>query len=330
MTYFDYEKTLLGYMDNLKNQLAVRPLNLGGIAGSGGGAGGGYGGYVGYLPQTRVAYDLSELASSSVPTVSGSLLDNLNHIRYRIQVLETSGVAGSGVVGSGGAALAVESNGVTIDSAVTVVNFEGASVSHPATGEVKVSPIFPEVTSPVSGDFTWVNQGTATLTQLSYGLELSAPASAGTDVHLLYKAAPSTPYSITAGFFAFLGETNYPYCGIGFRESSTGKLVLFGLTYINNVLYLELDKYTDENNYSAAYTAATLLDDIYTYRPWFLRITDDGSNRKVYSSPDGRNFRQLHSVGRTDFLTANQVFFFANSENTNYANVLTLFSWKQT
>lgn len=89
---YEYEATIINLMDDATRRITTRALILGGIQGSGGGIGGPPGGFVGYLPQTRIAYDLSELASSGTAT-SGSLLDNLNHIRYRIEQLETvSGV----------------------------------------------------------------------------------------------------------------------------------------------------------------------------------------------------------------------------------------------
>ena len=62
---------------------------LGGTAGENGGIGGPPGGFIGQLAQRYVTYDTTEAA-----TLSGesSLVDNLNHIRYRVQQLE----AGSG------------------------------------------------------------------------------------------------------------------------------------------------------------------------------------------------------------------------------------------
>jgi hypothetical protein len=95
MAYYDYEKTLLGYMDALRAQLLARPLNLGGVAAVSGGSTGGTG-YIGQLPQTRIAYDLSEAATATTPVSGSSLLDNLNHIRYRLGQVEASGGGGGG------------------------------------------------------------------------------------------------------------------------------------------------------------------------------------------------------------------------------------------
>ena len=82
-----YEYTILEAISNAVRTVKAAPLVLGGVTGSGGGIGGPIGGFVGFLPQTRVAYDLSEISSSGIPESGMSLLDNLNHIRYRLDVV---------------------------------------------------------------------------------------------------------------------------------------------------------------------------------------------------------------------------------------------------
>lgn len=70
----------------------AQPLNLGGVSGAGGGEGGPPGGFIGLLAQTKVAYDTDEASYSGIlSTPSGSLVDNLAHIRYRLGVLESGG-----------------------------------------------------------------------------------------------------------------------------------------------------------------------------------------------------------------------------------------------
>jgi len=101
---YDYERYLLGYMQDLKTSLLTRPINLGGVAGAGGGIGGTPAGYIGYLAQSRVAFDTSEDESmyfpvdgDSIPS-GASLVHNLNRIRYRIRTLEDSLVTVSGIL----------------------------------------------------------------------------------------------------------------------------------------------------------------------------------------------------------------------------------------
>lgn len=123
---FGLEHSIIEYIESAVRNSLVRPLLLGGTAASGGGTGTPPGGFIGYLPQTRVAYDLSEVASSGTPGSGYSLLDNLNHIRYRVTVLEDE-------------TLIVQENDVIIASGINILNFEGnASVVDEGSGKVTV------------------------------------------------------------------------------------------------------------------------------------------------------------------------------------------------
>lgn len=92
----NYEMMILNLISQSQRYAMARPVILGGVPSESGGAGGPPGGFVGYLTQKRVAYDTLEIASSGVPASGASLYDNLNHIRYRIEVLESGGVGGGG------------------------------------------------------------------------------------------------------------------------------------------------------------------------------------------------------------------------------------------
>ncbi len=93
MSQFDYQ--LLEYIQSAVRSMKAQPLFLGGISAGSGGGGGPPGGFIGVLPQTKVAYDYTEAASLSTPFSGMSLLDNLNHLRYRVGVLEGGGGSGT-------------------------------------------------------------------------------------------------------------------------------------------------------------------------------------------------------------------------------------------
>lgn len=159
--------------------IKAQPLNLGGFGGPGGGTGTPPGGFIGRLPQYEVAYDETEAATldtlpSGLTGASGwSLVDNLNHIRYRIQTLESGGsiivedwdgnpsvnptnriifsgaivtdlgdgdvlvAVGSG--GGGGSPLTVEElDGSSSVSSVDKIKFNGAIVTDLGGGDVQV------------------------------------------------------------------------------------------------------------------------------------------------------------------------------------------------
>lgn len=110
---YAFENQFFRYLQQLDRKWYVRPLNLGS---SYNGTGGPPGGFIGYLPQDRVSYDDIEVASSGIPASGISLVDNMNHIRYRLNSLETGGISGG---------ITFQEDDVTVASGVTIANFEG-------------------------------------------------------------------------------------------------------------------------------------------------------------------------------------------------------------
>jgi hypothetical protein len=133
-----FEYTVLDIIENASRIAKTTPLNLGGAGGAGGGVGVPPGGFIGQLPQYRVAYDTLEAATldtlpSGVNGISGwSLVDNLNHIRYRIGVLESGGVSGSGTI------IVKDWDGSPTVNDVNTIIFSGATVLDVGGGQVLV------------------------------------------------------------------------------------------------------------------------------------------------------------------------------------------------
>ena len=87
----NFEYVVLDMIESANRNFKTNTLNLGGVAGSGGGLGGPPGGFIGTLPQYKVSYDMSEDSTDYTPASGMSLLDNLNHIRHRLTVVESGG-----------------------------------------------------------------------------------------------------------------------------------------------------------------------------------------------------------------------------------------------
>jgi hypothetical protein len=120
--------------------------------------------------------------------------------------------------------------------------------------------------------------------------------------------------------------------GLLFRQSSDGKLAVFSVQYNNSGLSGH-----GGNVGSIKYTSATAFSAIYGSQELYcggnlvwLRIEDNGTNRICSISADGQVFTTFHSVGRTDFLTADEVGFALDLENTTFSNSVGLVSWAQT
>ncbi len=111
-----YEQQLFEYLDSLRSSLRGQPLYLGATSS---GTGGPPGGFIGYLPQRRVAYDPLEAATLVTPTVSASIIDNLNHIRFNIATI--SGEMLRGII--------IQDNGVQVASGIDTFNFVNATIT---------------------------------------------------------------------------------------------------------------------------------------------------------------------------------------------------------
>lgn len=186
------------------------------------------------------------------------------------------------------------------------------------------------MTPPASGDFSWINQGTATVADTKGMMVLTTPSVAsGENIRCLVKSAPATPYEITVAMLAqspLYTTTNVSQFGICWRESGSGKLLTYGFgaqNYPQGFFYTQWANPTTPTN-QWNYTS-----------PWswplWIRFSDDGTNRMVKISADGVMFQPVQAPqGRTVYLTADQVGVFANSwKNTYAARVISFLHWKE-
>lgn len=188
-------------------------------------------------------------------------------------------------------------------------------------------PVNP-LTRPSDTGFSWINQGSAAL-DTTRGLLVLSEAGSGTEnVRMRVKTAPATPYVITTRLDILMFNKNYMRAGICFRQSSDGKIQTFGMIGTSAsppIAIITSSKWTSPTAFSADYVAITPVG-----LPRWWRIADDGSNRICSVSMDGYNWVVIHSVGRTDFLTANQVGFFIvpyNIGGGTFGVVNTVHSW---
>lgn len=187
------------------------------------------------------------------------------------------------------------------------------------------------VAPPTSG-WSWVNQGTSTITSSAYDQVLAGGAAgAGPNCVLRVRSAPATPYTITAHVRTVMAHKAYQSYGLCFRNSSSGALHIFdviasdlGLTTVA----IRSAKFNSGTSYNADYITMRIPQMV----NW-MRIADDGTNRICSISEDGLNWLVIHTVGRTDFITADQVGIAVGVENSatpNFAPILRLLSWAQT
>jgi hypothetical protein len=196
-----------------------------------------------------------------------------------------------------------------------------------------------KVTPPASADFTWVNQGTSTVTDTKGMMVLNTPSSASADsLRCLVKSAPATPYTITVGFLAqnpiYTSSYYTPQFGVCWRESSSGKLLTYGWGSNNYPLYFLYAWWTNETTLSGGQFGGSSPNGFGapSIAPYWVRFGDDGTYRTVEVSSDGFNWVPVQPPQRrTVFCTPNQVGVFANSWKTSQGiqRVVSVLHWRE-
>lgn len=192
---------------------------------------------------------------------------------------------------------------------------------------------------PIDSEFSWVNQGGATVSTANGGVFLRAPAGASTNLRIRVKSAPAAPYVLTGVFMPTLaGGTNTSpadaTCGLLVRNSSNEYLVtieigtvLVGVVYGYRLAVRYLQNPT--THLSVLYHHAIAVN--WSAPAIWLQIEDDNTNLHYRFSLDGQNFIDLYSQGRASLngSAPNQIGFFAHTATTSYDAGATLIHWSQ-
>jgi hypothetical protein len=178
---------------------------------------------------------------------------------------------------------------------------------------------------PVNAAFSWVNQGDSTVSDANGGLYLTAAAGTSPNLRCRVMAQPSKPYTIRARFAMHSRAVGSQFGGLLWRESASGGLVT---AHVTNNTVLVIAKFSSPTALSANYTAVALSNFIVN-GVFFIQIEDDNTNRIVSLSPDGYNWMPVHSVSNTDFITADQVGFFASPATASAPTALWLHHWEE-
>jgi hypothetical protein len=228
----------------------------------------------------------------------------------------TNGANGAtGAAGPVGPALSFLANDG--EDGLTIPGPAGASGSSGSGGLVTLVP-------PVNANYSWINQGGASVVAGSNVIYLTDPANSVTSLRIRELATPSTPYTLTAAFIPSFLNANFPSCGLCLRNSTSGKVITFSYGFSTN-LNIGLAKFNSPTSFSAAYSGAFNINFVGPYL--WLRINDNGTNRISSFSFDGINFRQIQTIVNTDFITPDKIGFYADANNASNDCAITLVSW---
>jgi hypothetical protein len=170
-----------------------------------------------------------------------------------------------------------------------------------------------------SADFTWVNQGGATVSDQNGTMFLRAPPSAGNNLRILKRTAPSTPYSVIGAFEIIKFQESEESGGLLFRKNSDGKAHLFALgPNANGPLTPAVDNFSSVTSYVGSPLARR--NCLFVGRYFWQKIEDDGTNLKFYIGFDGVEWIQVLSISRTSFMSGgpDEIGWYGNSTGSLY------------
>ena len=181
------------------------------------------------------------------------------------------------------------------------------------------------VRRPVDSAFSWINQSTSTVTTTSGGVYLHQPATATQYMAIRKRAAPATPYIVTALMIPNAHPTGQMAFGLTIGDGT--KQTTFSIGFSGGVVIMN-ERWNSFSSWDGIY-ANPEFKDFPLGAPVYLRMADDGANRKSSISFDGFNFRQWHTVSRTDFVTGTEVGFWVKAQNATHDAGVMLVSWEQ-
>lgn len=181
----------------------------------------------------------------------------------------------------------------------------------------------------VSGDFSWLNNGssTCTITTTNGFTYMTVPAGS-TKIRALIKSK-STPYTVTVGFIPHIYST--ASIGLLLYDSVTGKCVEF---YFTNTGTCGISKWTapdgsSDGTYSltsGVYNPISLLCNSLVV---WMRIADDGTDLTFSISYNGINWIEVYSVSRTDYCEPDSIGFYINTNSSTYNQHASILSWEE-
>lgn len=182
-----------------------------------------------------------------------------------------------------------------------------------------------------SADFTWVNQGASTVTDNADGsITLTAPTINSTNLRLLAKSQPSTPYEILVGFLpSYAG--GFSTMKFGFRESATNKLVNMFINNSSSAGHIARGQRFNSAT-SAVGDQGSALYGNGIFNPVWAKIENDGVNLTFFISGDGLNFSEVYTEAVGAFFTTapDQVFWGIEMFTTSTSfGSLTLVHWSE-
>ncbi len=172
------------------------------------------------------------------------------------------------------------------------------------------------VVPPSSVGTSWVNQGSATLTQAG-GVDYIAQAAGNSSAHnwalrYIVIPAPSSPYTITAAIRVLSSQrvtSGNNRAGIAIRDSVGSKFIIIDLHWASSTeATIDVTNWTNPTTYGGTTYATLNWSGVSGGTAGFpfdivLRVVTDSTNTTYYASGDGVIFVQVFQHAKNTFVT---------------------------
>lgn len=178
--------------------------------------------------------------------------------------------------------------------------------------------------------FSWTGQGGAAVTDQHGTIVMRVDADSGDNFRIQRRAAPSAPYSYIAAFQAIgNARSTLPNFGLGFRDSSNGKMVAcLVLCDSTSGQRLQVSNLTNETSFHS--NVANRQNYALIGQALWLKIENDNTDTIFYISADGIEWIEVARAGKTAFTSAlDQIFWFGNNVGTGADMLVRLCHWSR-
>lgn len=188
------------------------------------------------------------------------------------------------------------------------------------TAQIPWGPAF-QMTEPVLGSFTWVNQGGATAVSTNGGIYMQKTGASSAENHSFMVQSVAAPYTLVAGYSTIANMTNpYGLTGVYLYNSGSGKniMVRFGGcdNYTKSLFIQQFNTVGGTNSVTFGSNANANWYHGMGGMYW-VKITDDNTTRRYYIGSDPNHFMQFASEASGTFLTADKIGFGVNAFNAD-------------
>lgn len=184
--------------------------------------------------------------------------------------------------------------------------------------------------APSLSSFTWVNQGGATATEDMSSIIMEAPANSGDSFRELVVPYPSAPFTLVAGFVFSWRSVNYILSGLLCRNSSSQLQSAFFFGNGSSTGIVAANRFNSPTSFNANLSGQGLGNIMFAGPMLWLKWQDDGTNRTLYWSSNGKYWIQMYQELNTAFVTPDQIGWFIDVNNSSNTAMSQLVSWNIT